>query len=186
MSKHYSTTFWFGILIGALLMLLATALAIIFIPKLRPIVGIEANNVTNAPVAAPNTTPIVPPSTTMSDIYNDVVNEAVDEPIVSTENAAISVTEPEPNKKVGNPLIIRGEARVFENTVSLRVRDENGDVLAEAFTNAAAPDIGEFGEFEISLIYKSPRGTVGTVEVFENSAKDGSEINKVSIPIRFK
>ncbi len=175
-------------------MLLATALAVIFVPRLRPIVGLDADSLTDNAVlpisTIPNTTPVVPPSTTISTIYNNVsggpTNGQIAEPVIATQNANISLSEPQPNQKVGNPMIIRGEARVFENTVSLRVLDENGDVLAEAFTNAAAPDTGEFGKFEISLIYKTPRGTTGTVEVFENSAKDGSEINKVTIPVRFK
>lgn len=178
MSKHFPATFWFGIVIGVLAMLLVTALAVIFVPRLRPIVALENNQ------------PVLPPAQPLNAFNNVLSNESAEEPtptpLALTENDNMKVTEPEPNQKIGNPVIIRGEARVFENTVSLRVRDANGDVLAEAFTEANSPDIGEFGPFEISLVYKTPRGTTGTVEVFERSAKDGSEINKIKIPVRFK
>ncbi|MDQ4065517.1 MAG: Gmad2 immunoglobulin-like domain-containing protein, partial [Actinomycetota bacterium] len=62
----------------------------------------------------------------------------------------IVVTEPCPRSTVTSPVTIAGEANVFEATVSLRIRDENGAVIAEGFTTATCGS-GCWGEFEGSL-----------------------------------
>jgi hypothetical protein len=98
----------------------------------------------------------------------------------------IHVTSPAPNQEILVPLSVTGEARVFENTIQIRLRDENGDILVEDTVTAQSPDIGQFGPFSDSLSYPAPKGTKGTVEVFDYSAKDGSEIDKVTIPVVFK
>ncbi|MEK9186036.1 MAG: Gmad2 immunoglobulin-like domain-containing protein [Patescibacteria group bacterium] len=107
------------------------------------------------------------------------------EPAVISESGNIKVYAPLPNDKIGLPLVIRGEARVFENNFNYRLRDFDGDILYESFDTANAPDIGQFGPFEVSVNYPKPEGSNGTVEVLSYSAKDGSEINKVSIPVFF-
>jgi len=105
----------------------------------------------------------------------------------NTSQANIQVTEPTPNAEIGLPLIIKGQARVFENQFNYRLKDSDGSILAEGTAHAIAPiDSGRFGEFTITANYPTPKGTTGTVEVFDYSAKDGSEIDKVVIPIRFK
>lgn len=105
---------------------------------------------------------------------------------IAPQEANIRVTSPQPNEEIGLPLVIQGEARVFENTFLYRLRDEDGTVLVEGFDTADAPDIGQFGPFTVSTMYSAPKGTRGTLEVFSDSAKDGSEINKVIIPVRFR
>lgn len=97
----------------------------------------------------------------------------------------IRVVSPESNDEVGLPLIIRGQARVFENQFSWRVRDADGTILVEGSAMANSPDIGQFGPFEILASYPAPKGNTGTVEVFNYSARDGSEENMVRIPVRF-
>lgn len=98
----------------------------------------------------------------------------------------ILVYTPEPRSEVGLPLVIRGEARTFESSFSYRVKDQNGSVLAAGAGIAQSPDVGQFGPFEVRASYLRPATTEGIVEVFEYSAKDGSEINKVSVPVRFR
>jgi hypothetical protein len=71
--------------------------------------------------------------------------------------ANIVVTQPHSGDEIGLPLVIKGEARVFENTFSYRLLDED-----------------------------EPKGKKGILEVFDYSAKDGAEIDKVSIPVLFK
>lgn len=102
------------------------------------------------------------------------------------EKQNIIVTSPKPNEEIGLPVVIKGEARVFESAFSYRIRDENGSVLTEGHDTARAEDTGQFGPFEVIVTYPKPKGDKGTIEVFSGSAKDGSEINKVSVPIRFK
>jgi hypothetical protein len=100
--------------------------------------------------------------------------------------ANIAVAEPVSGQSIGLPLVIKGKARVFENTVSFRIKDLDGTVLMEKFTTANSPDMGQFGPFEASVNYPEPKGGKGTVEVFEYSAKDGSELSKIEIPVIFK
>lgn len=98
----------------------------------------------------------------------------------------IIVFAPKSNDEIGLPLVIDGAARVFESTFAYRLKDSNGAILVENSAMANAPDAGQFGLFHVEASYPEPKGTIGTVEVFEYSAKDGSEINKVIVPVRFK
>lgn len=112
--------------------------------------------------------------------------EKVEEPESDRATENIRVFSPQPNDIASLPLVIKGEARVFESTFNYRLRDEDGSVLVESFGMTDAPDVGQFGPFEVSVRYPTPKGRKGMLEVFEYSAKDGSEINMVRIPVRFK
>lgn len=111
--------------------------------------------------------------------------EVIDGNSSSAQQANIVVTEPMEDDQVENPLTISGEARVFENSFAYRILDADGNILVEGHDMADAPDIGQFGPFDIEVSYAIPTTEQGTVEVFEYSAKDGSEINKVVIPVTF-
>jgi len=98
----------------------------------------------------------------------------------------IWVTEPVDGQVVSSPLKIAGSAMVFEATVSYRLKDDQGNILASGFTNASmgAP---ERGDYSAEIQFKSPgAGKKGQLEVFEVSMKDGSDRNKVIIPVVFK
>ncbi|NLV21707.1 MAG: spore gernimation protein [Syntrophomonadaceae bacterium] len=98
----------------------------------------------------------------------------------------IWVTSPVDNQVISSPLKIAGSAMVFEATVSYRLKDAQGNILASGFTNAAvgAP---ERGDYATELQFKSPgAGQKGQLEVFEVSMKDGSDRNKVIVPVVFK
>lgn len=107
----------------------------------------------------------------------------------STEESAgevnIIVTAPQENDVVGWNFQVTGEARVFENVVSYRLRDADGSVLAESVTEAKSPDVGQFGPFVISVDASAAKGKRGTLEVFQSSAKDASEIDKVTVHVVF-
>lgn len=97
----------------------------------------------------------------------------------------IIVRTPVQGTKISNPVVIKGEARTFENNVAVRITQSNGKVLAEDFTTAKSEDTGQFGPFEIQLSYSQPTQISGRIEVFQYSAKDGSEIDKVTVPVSF-
>lgn len=99
---------------------------------------------------------------------------------------AIVVFSPRPNEEVGIPIVLTGEARVFENSFAWRLKNEDESILIEGHGTALAPDIGQFGPYEVRINYPEPKSSKGTLEVFEFSAKDGSEINKIITPLRFK
>jgi len=107
-----------------------------------------------------------------------------DTPVV-TENTIIRVSAPEPGVTITSPVFVSGEARTFEANVQIRVRDDAGNVLAHTFTTAQAPDVGIFGSFQALARYQEPTTERGVVEVFEYSAKDGSEINVIALPVVF-
>jgi len=104
----------------------------------------------------------------------------------NAEEKNIIVDFPKANEAVGLPITIKGKARVFENTFNYRIKDSDDRILLENYITVEGADIGEFGPFEASFNYLEPKGKEGKIEVFEYSAKDGSEINEVEIPVIFK
>jgi hypothetical protein len=113
------------------------------------------------------------------------VNQPAPTPIVS-ESGNIIVSLPHAGDSIGNVIRITGEARVFENSFAYRISDDTGKVLKLGYGMADAPDIGQFGSFDITTDFDTPTVATGKLEVFEFSAKDGSEINKVIIPLTFQ
>ncbi len=97
----------------------------------------------------------------------------------------IEVLSPRSGDKVKSEFVVKGNARTFESNVAIRLYDSEGNVLIETFTLANAPDIGQFGPFEKMISYVTDSQT-GTLEVFQYSAKDGSQIDKVTIPVVFR
>jgi len=100
----------------------------------------------------------------------------------------ISVSSPQKGEELSLPFSIKGQARVFENTVNFKLKDKEDNILYEGFDMAQSPDMGQFGPFEkeISYLYQKPATAEVIIEVFEFSAKDGSVINLVSLPVKLK
>lgn len=94
----------------------------------------------------------------------------------------IILESPLPGNMVNFPFTIRGQGRVFENMVSLRVKDAAGQLLYSGSVYANAPDVGQFGSFEkeINYFFKTPKSQNLTVEVFWSSPMDGSDMDVVS------
>ncbi|HET7436796.1 MAG TPA: Gmad2 immunoglobulin-like domain-containing protein [Thermoanaerobaculia bacterium] len=92
---------------------------------------------------------------------------------------------------VANPLIVRGRARTFENSVSVRVRDAKGALVSETHTTSRG-EMGRHNPYEATLWLTRESGPRITVEALEYSAKDGSEQSVVReerafavAPVRF-
>lgn len=98
----------------------------------------------------------------------------------------IIVSEPRAGARISRPLIVRGEARTFESTVNLRLKDASGTELLETFTTAASAEIGQYGPFTAEFDYPVPSTATGVLEVFQYSAADGTEIDRVTIPVVFQ
>ncbi|MCG8402363.1 MAG: GerMN domain-containing protein [Firmicutes bacterium] len=111
-------------------------------------------------------------------------DQPFDRDLSSVYKPAIWVTHPSSNQMVGIPLLIKGSARVYEGTVNIRLLDNSGAVLAETYTTASQGAPGR-GDFETSLKFDPPKEGKGTLEVFCISAKDGSEQDKVSVPVQW-
>lgn len=104
---------------------------------------------------------------------------------IKSDSGQTVVTSPKENDTIKSPVEITGRAVAFENTVNIRIKDDADKILAETFATADSPDVGEFGNFSVSVEFKETNQKNGVVEVFQISAKDGSETDKVTIPVTF-
>ena len=97
----------------------------------------------------------------------------------------IAVRQPRPFDIVDVPVHVCGVGTGFEGQFSARVRDANGTQLA--LVSISAGGSGIWGNYEVAIaLPATPSTTRGTFEFFEFSAKgDGTELNKVSVPVAF-
>ncbi len=93
-----------------------------------------------------------------------------------SQQANISIEQVE----LGNPIVVTGRARTFENNVALRVRDARGTVISESFTTATG-ELGHHNPYRGTLWLTRDPGSRVTVEALEYSAKDGSEQSLVRV-----
>jgi len=122
-----------------------------------------------------------------NDVSGGINGTSLEEPLLPEQKVEpnIIVENPNPGDEIGLPLRISGRARVFENQFVYRLKDGDGSVLSQGSIYAHSPDVGLYGPFEADVNYPEPKGTAGELEVFDSSAKDGSEIDKVVIPVVF-
>lgn len=97
----------------------------------------------------------------------------------------ISVRQPQPYDLVDVPVDVCGVGTGFEGQFSARVRDGNGVQLALMAIHAGGTGI--WGNYHVAIaLSNAPPTPQGTLEVFEFSPKgDGTELNKVVVPITF-
>jgi germination protein M len=96
---------------------------------------------------------------------------------------AILVEQPAPGATVSSPLRISGSANTFEATFMVDlISAQGGKPLYHDFVTATSGS-GTRGTFEESLDFVVDRQRPGKLVVYENSAEDGSVINKVEIPL---
>ncbi len=95
---------------------------------------------------------------------------------------AILLESPFPGDALASPVTVRGSANVFEAVFRVRIKDSSGQVLADERVMATS-GTGTRGTFNEQIAYSIATPGPGTVTVYENSARDGSEINVVTIPV---
>ena len=104
---------------------------------------------------------------------------------VTRKERNIIVDLPKPGEKLGSPFIIKGKAKVFENRLTIILREDNKE--AELYKESVivdALDINQFGNFEIKI--PAPISAAGKkliLEVFNYSNEDRSAQNLVAIPV---
>jgi Immunoglobulin-like domain of bacterial spore germination len=101
---------------------------------------------------------------------------------VAPAPAPIVVTEPAEGEVLISPFTVAGNASVYEGTVSIRLKDGNGTVIAETFTTAdcGGPCRGPYsGTVEFEVDKPQP----GTLEVYSVSAETGEPMHMVTIPV---
>jgi len=122
----------------------------------------------------------VPEDDNVNEVANKNINAANLNIAPDVAKSNIAVRYPQDGSIVGLPLKIQGEGREFESTVRYRVKTESGSILADGATIADAPDMGQFGQYLVSLPLNLTKTTPVIIEVFANSPKDGAEIDKVT------
>ncbi len=92
------------------------------------------------------------------------------------------IDQPREHDLVGDPILVSGVATAFEATMSYRVHDGHDEVTG--FFNVGG-GTGEHGQFQLALEVGGAAFALDRVfvEIFESSAEDGSEINKVTVPV---
>jgi hypothetical protein len=97
----------------------------------------------------------------------------------------IKINHPDPADVVRNPAHIAGYGTAFEGTISLRIRDDDGSVIAEGTVQGGSN--GVIGEFKANLEFeRRPNQRLGVVEAFEESASgSGEELHLDRVPIVF-
>jgi hypothetical protein len=105
-------------------------------------------------------------------------------PVVSTKGF-ITLTSPTVNATLQSPVIITGDASVFEATLQWRITDTGGRVIAEGITTASQGAPGR-GTFSVTATYTVSTETVAFVEVYSRSAKDGNIDELVRVPVTLR
>lgn len=118
--------------------------------------------------------------------------DSVEEPVDSTKpdtaivsaSRNITVQSPKGDTRIeGNGFLLKGTARTFENALSYRLTAGDGGVLAAGHLTSNG-EMGSFNPYSIRVTYRPGYHGGALLEVFQHSAKDGAEIDKVSIPIQ--
>lgn len=100
---------------------------------------------------------------------------------------AILVESPYPGQLVSSPLIVTGFSRTFESTIVYTLTIPPSDeIVIEGFTTSYQPDVNLFGPFEFTVEFAPAVAGFGSVVVFEESAKDGSQVNIYEVPVRME
>lgn len=94
----------------------------------------------------------------------------------------IRLDQPRRFDLVGNPILIGGIGTGFEATINYRVHEGHDEVTGFITVGGGT---GEHAQFQKRVAVGRAAFTLDRlfVEVFEVSAKDGSELHKVSIPV---
>jgi len=97
----------------------------------------------------------------------------------------IKINHPAPGDMVRNPAHVAGYGTAFEGVISLRMRDDDGTVIAEG--TAQGGSNGVIGEFKANLEFsRTPHQRLGVVEAFEESASgSGEDLHLDRVPIVF-
>ncbi len=109
--------------------------------------------------------------------------ETIDRPIVASSEY-IHLFSPAVDEQVQGTITLSGIASVFEGTVNYQLATEEGEMVLEGYAMAAMGDWGYFKE-QLELPDDLSNGTY-ILEVYSESAKDGSKMFVIEIPLTVK
>jgi hypothetical protein len=139
---------------------------------------------TATPTATVTMTPTVEPTVTVTPTIEPTAIPT-GTTVWTDPGQAIEVFSPVANGLYHSPIELRGLSQTFEGVVNMRLSAVggalDGEVLGER--TALGGSVERFAFFDSYLRFTTSEVISATLEVFEVSAKDGSEIHKVSIPL---
>jgi len=94
----------------------------------------------------------------------------------------IAVYQPTVGGTIAQSFVLAGAARVFEANVVWRVKDSKLKVVAEGHTMASLGTSPVWGTFQTTITLPATVTGNVTIEVFEVSPRDGSEVGAVAFP----
>lgn len=98
------------------------------------------------------------------------------------ETPAILIEGPLLGATVASPAHVFGSANVFEAQFVVQLQDAQGTVLKEVQAHATS-GTGQRGTFDLQVPFSVSASQPGKIVAFELSAKDGSKINEVTVPV---
>jgi germination protein M len=113
-----------------------------------------------------------------------VLDHPVDRSNFEELTPLIFAESPVVGDEIDNPVRVYGTANTFEAVFTIRILDEDGTILAEEVVMATSGS-GTRGTFDVEISYDEPSGDEGTLYLFEPSARDGTPIHEVRVPVRF-
>jgi nucleoid-associated protein YgaU len=95
---------------------------------------------------------------------------------------ANAIQQPIPYDLVGNPVLVAGIGSGFEATLQYRIHDGHDERTGHFNVGGGT---GEHAQFQLSIDGAGAAFQLDRlfVEIYEESAQDGSEINKVIVPV---
>lgn len=104
----------------------------------------------------------------------------------SEQTVPISIDQPKANSTIETPFVISGRAYVFEGPLNYRITEDDGKVLQEGTISIPGVNAGKFSNYSVVIENLGvPSSKRGNIEVYNLSAKTGSEDNLAYVPIRF-
>jgi hypothetical protein len=96
---------------------------------------------------------------------------------------AITVDKPAAGARVSSPVDVSGSANVFEANVTVKVLDENGNVVGHTFTTATC-GTGCRGTYSVPVTFKVGREQPGSIVVTDDDAAGtGTPPHQVRVPV---
>ena len=96
---------------------------------------------------------------------------------------ANEIQQPEPFDLVGNPILVGGIGSAFEATLQYRIHDGHDERTGHFTVGGGTGEHGQFQDLSVDVSGAAFQLDRLFVEVFEESAQDGPEINKVIVPV---
>ena len=121
------------------------------------------------------------PTVSVSEDYTVVDTDAIS----SQSSGNIEVLSPLAEDRVKSGFAVKGNARMKDNTVIIRLSDSTGNILIETMAITNSPSTGNYGPFE-KIINFSSNYQSGQLDVFQFDKNDGSITDMVTIPLNFK